>query len=316
MDLESVRVFVKVAELGNFTRAGEHLGLSKARASIRVQELEATLGSRLLHRSTRVVRLTTDGEQFLLRARRLLSDADELATMFSAPSTLRGRVRLDLPIQFARNVVIPRLPEFLANHPHLEMLVSTTDRRVDLLREGFDCVLRVGALSDSGLVAKRIGHLQMVNCASPRYLEKYGTPRAIADLAQHLLVHYSLTFGGDAPSFEYFDGTAYREMPMRAAVTVNSTDAYHAACLAGLGIIQAPRTGMVASLAAGSLLEILPDLPCEPMPVSLVQGHSRQARAPVRAVMSWLTQVMEPHLQQDLLGSRALRLPSRPITSG
>ncbi|HEY0468574.1 MAG TPA: LysR family transcriptional regulator, partial [Polyangiaceae bacterium] len=250
MDLDSVRVFLKVAELGSFTRAGEHLGLSKARASIRVQELEAALGSRLLHRSTRTVRLTTDGEQFLLRARRLVSDADELASMFSAPSNLRGRVRLDLPVQFARNVIIPRLPEFLANHPQLEMLVSTTDRRVDLLREGFDCVLRVGALSDSGLVAKRLGVLEMMNCASPRYLEKYGTPRSISDLGQHLLVHYSLTFAGEAPSFEYFDGSAYRELAMRSAVTVNSTDAYHAACLAGLGIIQSPRTGMAASLAS------------------------------------------------------------------
>src|SRR4051812_6039269 len=104
MDLDSLRVFVKVAELGSFTPAGEQLGVSKARASIRVRELEAAIGSRLLHRSTRTVRLTTDGEQFLTRARRLVAEADELASMFSAPSNLRGRVRLDLPIQFARNV--------------------------------------------------------------------------------------------------------------------------------------------------------------------------------------------------------------------
>ncbi|HKO47750.1 MAG TPA: LysR substrate-binding domain-containing protein, partial [Polyangiaceae bacterium] len=147
-----------------------------------------------------------------------------------------------------------------------------------------------------GLIAKRIGVLEMVNCASPRYLEKYGTPQGIADLSQHLLVHYSLTFAGEVPSFEYFDGSVYRERAMRSAITVNSTDAYHAACLAGLGIIQAPRTGMAASLASGGLLEILPELRCEPMPVSLVQGHSRQARAPIRAVMAWLTQIMSAHL--------------------
>jgi DNA-binding transcriptional LysR family regulator len=296
MDLDSVRVFLKVAELASFTRASEHLGLSKARASIRIQELEAELGARLLHRSTRSVRLTTDGEQFLLRARRLLSDADELSTMFSAPSNLRGRVRLDLPIQFARNVVIPRLPEFLANHPQLEMLVSTTDRRVDLLREGFDCVMRIGTLSDSGLVAKRIGVLQMMNCASPRYLEKYGIPLTASDLTQHLLVNYSLTLGSETASFEYFDGNAYREKEMRSVIAVNSTDAYLAACVAGLGIIQAPRTGMALSLASGSLVEILPDLRGKPMPVSLVQGHSQKARAPIRAVMAWLTQIMTPHL--------------------
>ena len=176
------------------------------------------------------------------------------------------------------------------------MLVSTTDRRVDLLREGFDCVMRVGALSDSGLVAKRLGVVEMMNCASPRYLEKYGTPRSLADLAQHLIVNYSLTFGSERPTFEYFDGGGYRELEMRSTVTVNSSDAYHSACLAGLGIIQAPRTGMVASLASGSLIEVLPDLRAAPMPVSLVQGHARQARAPVRAVMTWLTEIMKPHL--------------------
>ena len=297
MDLDSVRVFLKVAELGSFTQASAHLGLSKARASIRIQELEAALGSRLLHRSTRTVRLTTDGEQFLLRARRLVNDADDLASMFSAPSSLRGRVRLDLPIQFARNVVIPRLPEFLANHPQLEMLVSTTDRRVDLLREGFDCVLRIGTLPDSGLVARRLGVLEMMNCASPRYLEKYGTPLTVQDLDQHLLVHYSLNFGSETPGFEYFDGKAYRDHPMRSPVTVNSTDAYLAACVAGLGIIQAPRTGMAASLDSGRIVEVLPHLRCEPLPVSLVQGHSRQARGPVRAVMAWLSQIMAPHVQ-------------------
>lgn len=296
MDLESVRVFVRVAELGNFTRASQQLGLSKARASIRVQELEAELGCRLLHRSTRAMRLTEDGAQFLVRAKRLVSDADELASMFQAPSTLRGRVRLDLPIGFARNVVIPRLPEFFAQHPQVEMLVSTTDQRVDLVREGFDCVLRVGALADSSLVARRLGVLTMVNCASPAYLRKYGTPENLHDLAQHFIVHYSLTFGADAPSFEYKDGNGYRELPMQSTITVNSSDAYTAAAVAGLGIIQSPRMAMVGHLAAGTLLEVLTELPCRPMPVSLVQVQGKQARAATRAVMAWLSEVMAPHL--------------------
>ncbi len=297
MDLDSVRVFVRVAELGSFTRASEHLALSKARASIRVQELEAELGCRLLHRSTRAVRLTEDGEQFLVRAKRLVSDAEELASMFQAPSTLKGRVRLDLPMNFARNVIIPRLPEFFALHPQVEMLVSTTDRRVDLVREGFDCVLRVGTLADSGLVARRLGILSMVNCASPVYLRKYGTPLTLQDLAQHFVVHYSLTFGADAPSFEYKDGNAYRDLPMQSIITVNSSDSYSAAALAGLGIIQAPRTGMLASFAAGTLVEVLPEFRCRPMPVSLVQVQNRQARAPVRAVIAWLSQIMALHLE-------------------
>jgi len=216
--------------------------------------------------------------------------------MFSTRSGSKGRVRIDLPVSLARTVVMPRLPELLAQHPQLELLVSTTDRRVDLLREGFDCVLRVGALADSSLIARRLGALEMMNCASPRYLEKYGTPRAVADLDQHLVVNYSLTFGSEPPSFEYFDGTGYREHEMRSVVTVNSTDAYEAACVAGLGIVQVPRMGMAAALAAGAVVKVLPDLCCAPLPVSIVQGHARQARGPVRVVMDWLEQLMAPHL--------------------
>jgi DNA-binding transcriptional LysR family regulator len=296
MELDAVRIFVRVAELGSFTRASEQLGLSKARASIRVQELEAELGCRLLLRSTRAVRLTEDGAQFLPRAKRLVLDADELAASFQAPSTLRGRVRIDLPIRLARDQIIPRLPELLAMHPELELLVSTTDRRVDLVREGFDCVLRVGKLPDSRLVARRLGLLPMVNCASPSYLRKFGTPLALAELDDHFLVHYAPSLDGTPPSFEYRDGARYRERPMRSLITVNGTDAYQAACLAGLGIIQVPRLGTRANLAAGELVEILPAFECERMPVSLVQVHASRAREPVRAVMNWLSRVVAPHL--------------------
>ena len=296
MDLEGVRLFVRVAELGSFTRASTHLGLSKARASIRIRELEAELGCRLLLRSTRAVRLTEDGEQFLPRAKRWIIDADELAAMFQAPSTLRGRVRVDLPIRLACDHVIPRLPEFLASHPHIELLVSTTDQRVDLVREGLDCVLRVGKLPDSGLVARRLGVLPMVNCASPSYLHKFGIPKTLADLDEHWLVDYSSSLTGSAPTFEYRDGDRYRERPMRSKVTVNGTDAYHAACIAGLGIIQSPRIGTRTSLASGELVEILPEFECARLPVSLVQAQSR-AREPVRALMTWLTDVLAPELR-------------------
>jgi DNA-binding transcriptional LysR family regulator len=296
MDLEGLRVFVRVAQLGSFTRGSEQLGLSKARASIRVQELESELGCRLLHRSTRAVRLTEDGQQFLPRAEQLVKDAEDLAATFQAPSSLRGRVRIDLPTQLARDHVLPRLPAFLAAHPQLELLLSTSDRRVDLLREGFDCVLRVGKLSDSSLVARRLGVLPMVNCVSPSYLNRFGEPKTLADLDQHWLVHYSQSLGGDPPTFEYREGKLYRERPMRSMITVNGTDAYRAACLAGLGIIQSPRLGARPGLAAGDLVEILPDFPCEPMPVSLVQSNGSKARKPVRAVVNWLAQVITPQL--------------------
>ncbi len=295
MELENLRIFVKVAELTSFSRAAEQLGMPKSRVSLHVKALEAELGSRLLQRTTRAVRPTPDGELFLARAKVLVNEADELASMFHATSTLRGRVRIDLPITFARNVIIPRLPELLAQHPQLELVVSTTDRRVDVVRDGFDCVMRIGALSDSGLTARRLGELRMINCASPGYVRRHGTPRTLDDLERHLLVHYSLT-GGDEPSFEYPHPGGFRSKPMRAVVTVNNADAYRAACIAGLGIIQAPRVGMDELIKAGELVEVLPDLTCEPMPVSLVHGHGRSVPKRVRAVMTWLAQVMEPAL--------------------
>jgi DNA-binding transcriptional LysR family regulator len=242
------------------------------------------------------VRLTEDGQDFLAHARRLVHDAEELVAMFQAPSSLRGRVRVDLPSELAQNHVLPRVPAFLVAYPELELLVSTSDRRVDVLREGFDCVLRVGALADSNLVARRLGFLSMVNVASPGYLLRYGVPKTVDELDRHLVVHYSQTLGGDPPEFEYLTDGDVRVRPMRTLLTVNGTAAYRSACLAGLGIIQAPRLSVRAAVAAGELVEILPDFVCAPMPVSLVQGNPAKVRKPVRAVMSWLAQVVTPLL--------------------
>jgi DNA-binding transcriptional LysR family regulator len=296
MDVDALRVFVKVTELASFTRAAEHLGMPKARASARVQALEAELGVRLLQRTTRTVRPTRDGELLLPRAKRLVAEADELGAMFQSSRTLRGLVRLDLPISLARDHVIPRVPELLALHPQLELQLSTTDRRVDVVREGFDCVLSVGTLAASGLIAQRLGELSMASCASPAYLHKHGTPRAIVDLASHALVHYAPRLGAGTPEFEYRAGDRYAIYPMRASITVNNTDAYRAACLAGLGIIQVPRLGVRALLEAGTLVEILPELPSEPMAVSLVHAHGRNVPRRVRAVMTWLAALIAPRL--------------------
>lgn len=290
LDLDAVRAFVKVAELASFTRAADQLGMPKSRVSLRVKALEADLGTRLLQRTTRDVIVTTDGEQFLPRARALVAEADELSAMFQTTSDLRGVVRVDLPVAFARDHVIPKLPELFAQHPHLELVISTTDRRVELVREGFDIVLRVGGLADSNLIAKRLGTFPQVNCASPAYLRRAGTPRTAADLPRHQIVHYMYP-ADSPPSFDYRKGTRTVTVPMRAAVWVNTTDAYLQAALAGLGIIQTPSHGIAGHLARGDLVEILPDLRCDPLPVSLVHAPARNLPKRVRAVMTWLADV-------------------------
>jgi DNA-binding transcriptional LysR family regulator len=297
MELETLRIFVTVAELASFTRAAERLGLARAPVSTAVQRLEASLGARLLQRTTRSVRLTPDGEQFLERARTLVADADRLHAMFrQAGGALRGRLRVDLPTILARDVIIPRLPEFLATHPQVELAVGTTDRLVDPVQEGFDCVLRVGGLADSRLVARRLGLLPVINAASPAYLARHGTPQSPADLDQHRLVHYSQALVERGAAFEYLDGETARLHPMRSAITVNGTDAYQAACLAGLGLIQAPAPGLRRLIAEGRLVEVLPAHRPAPMPVSLVFAHRRNLAPRVQAFMAWLGQALAPHL--------------------
>lgn len=297
MDLDTLRIFVRVAELSSFTRAAEQLGMAKGRVSDAVTRLEAGLGTRLLQRTTRSVRLSPDGEQFLERATELLREADELQTLFvPAGSSLKGRLRIDLPNGLARDLVIPRLPEFLVAHPQLEVGISTTDRRVDLVREGFDCVLRIGALVDSDLVVRRLGELPQVNVASPDYLKRHGTPRSLADLAAHRVVHYADKLGLQGAAWDYLDKGVAKRQPMRCSVVVNGTDAYHAACLAGLGLIQAPMLGMQRHVDAGTLLQVLPKLAAPPLPVSLLYAHRRHVPLRVRAMLDWITQVVSPHL--------------------
>jgi len=299
MNFDDLQIFAKVAELMSFSRAAEQMGLAKGRVSTAVQQLEARVGARLLQRTTRSVRLTPDGELFLERCKELLTEAEQLEVMFQpAASGLTGRLRIDLPSALARDVVIPRLPEFLAAHPMLEIGISTTDRRVDLVHEGFDCVLRVGALGDSDLVARELGRLRMSNLASPDYLRTHGIPLKLADLAKHRVVHYASTLSSQNASWEYCDpvDSSVRTLPMRATVTVNGTDAYNAAAVAGLGLIQAPAFGTRALVDSGKLVEVLPRLTASPLQVSLLYAHRRQLAPRVQAVMAWLSQVLSPHL--------------------
>lgn len=294
--LDHLRSFLRVAELGSFTAAAEQLGLPKASVSLAVQRLEAEVGVQLLHRTTRRVRLTADGAQFQQRARDLLDDMEDLQGMFRRDTQLKGRLRVDMSSGLARQLVIPHLPEFLARHPGLEIELSGTDRRVDLVREGFDCVVRVGPLDDNTLVARPLGVMHIVNCASPAYLAARGMPYSLEDLSHHALVHYVGTLGQRSPGFEYHDGQAYRSVPMRGAITVNSGEAYSAAALAGLGIIQVPRLGARVALAAGTLVEVLPACVAEPMPVTLLYAQRRHLPRRVAAFMDWMAALLTPEL--------------------
>ncbi|MDH5824124.1 LysR family transcriptional regulator [Luteimonas sp. RD2P54] len=296
--LEAMQIYVRVAELAGFTRAAESLGLPKASASTAVRRLETLLGTQLLHRTTRRVRMTDDGRAFYERARDLLADMEELQCMFRREGrALRGRLRVDMPGLIARNIVIPRLPELLQDHPELQLELGCSDRRVDLVREGYDCVLRVGAPGEGSFVARPLGRYRVVTCASPAYLARHGVPRTLEDLASHRLVHYVQAFGARPEAWEYWDGARYASLVMDGALTVNTADAYQAACLAGLGMVQVPLQGARALLDAGELVEVLPQYAAEPMPVSLLYPHRRNLSPRVRIFMDWLGEAMRPYLE-------------------
>jgi DNA-binding transcriptional LysR family regulator len=305
--IETLKVFVRVAELASFTQAAQSLALPKASASTAVQRLEASLGTRLFHRTTRRVQLTQDGQAFYERCKDLLADLDEMQAMFQpVASGLRGRLRVDMPMRIAHDVVVPQLPAFLQAHPGLELELSSTDRRVDVIREGFDCVLRVGPLSDSSLVARPLGCMAMANLASPAYLAVHGEPRTLDDLLRHQLIHYVSAFGQRCPGFEWQDAAGQvQHQPMRGVLTVSDSGSYTAACLAGLGIIQVPRHGSEAELADGRLREILPAWRPAPMPVHLLYPHRRQLPRRVQVFMQWLADQLAPRLLPLAVPQRA-----------
>lgn len=295
---ELLQIYARVAELASFTQAADSLGLPKASVSQAVQQLEAALGTRLLLRTTRRVKTTPDGQLFYERCKDVLSDVDELQSMFQqGAQALRGRLRVDMPSGVARQQVLPRLGEFLGAHPLVDVELSSTDRRVDLVREGFDCVLRVGQLEDSALVARRVGELVQLNCASPAYLAAHGMPRKLDDLAQHKLVHYVPTLGAKSVGWEYVQDGETKRLPMAGALAVNDTGAYAAACVAGLGLIQAPALGMRPLIAQGLLVEVLPEWRAPAMPMNLLYAHRRHVPRRVQVFMNWLADLLAAEIQ-------------------
>lgn len=302
-NLEALTIFVRIAEMGSFTHAAALLGIQKGRASNVVRELEQQMGARLLHRSTRTVQLTEDGRSFYLRARALLADADELSAMFAgSEAPLSGRLRVDLPTEFARSTVLPALPSFMDAYPGLELELSSTDRRVDLIAEGMDCVLRVGDIGDETLVARTLGALKMVNAASPAYLKRFGVPGTLADLSTqgHRMVHYSPTLGSRPFGWQYPAGETHAVLALAGSLSVNNVQTYHGAGLAGLGLIQAGLFSLEPFLLSGELVEVLPDLRPKSLPVSIVVAHRHNLSRRVRIFIEWLENILLPYLERQV----------------
>lgn len=290
---EDLRVFVAVARLAGFTRAASQLQLPRSTVSTAIKRLEATLGARLLQRTTRRVVLTTEGQDLLVRSERLLEDFEDLAGAFRQPqATLRGRLRVDVPIGMATGVVMEALPDFLARHPELELDFLSTDRRVDVVSEGLDCVVRGGPVIDESMACRPLGALPMVNVVSAGYIARYGCPESLSDLASHWLINYESNPVDADAGFEYEAEAAQHCRPVPHRITVNNSAAYKSACRAGFGIAQIPRISAAPDIAAGSLVEILPHHRPQAMALNLLYPHRRNVPQRVRLFGDWLAEVM------------------------
>jgi DNA-binding transcriptional LysR family regulator len=295
MELNVLKIFCRVADLGSFTKAAEQLSMAKGRVSTIIQSLEAEVGCRLLQRTTRSVRLTPDGKIFLERCKALLLESDQLQGMFRPISEgLHGSVRIDMPSLFAQELVMPQLPELLAAHPLLDLGISINDRRVNIVQEGVDCLIRIGTLPDSDLVARTIGMMEMCNLASPAYLEQYGVPSTLSDLGRHRILHYANNLRSEDAEFHYsLDGTS-QTIPMQSGLAVNSGSFLQAACLNGLGIMQVSIPTSQRLIDSGALIKILPGFCAPPRQVSLLLPHRRHIAPRVEAVLNWIIQITRP----------------------
>lgn len=290
----AMKLFVRVAERESFSRATEDVGLPKGSVSRQIQALENQLGTRLLHRTTRRVQLTQDGMAYYERAKDLLSNLDELEGLFqSDPASISGKIRIDIPPGLTNSLIMPRLPTFLHHYPGIALELCSSDRQVDLLREDFDCVVRTEPLHAPGILTRPLGKLTRVNCASPQYLARFGYPENLDDLASHAVVHYSLTPGASSPGFAFETSHGIQWVKTGGMLTVNSTETWHAACLAGLGIIQTPRIVVREALRAGTLIEILPQYRAAPLPVTLHYPHRRNLSRRIHLFMVWLTETIK-----------------------
>ncbi|WP_213772947.1 LysR family transcriptional regulator [Bradyrhizobium sp. dw_78] len=297
---DAMRVFTRVMERRSFTLAADDLGLPRSTVTDAVKQLEARLGVRLLERTTRQVNPTLDGEAYYKRCLSLIADLEDAEGAFGGAKP-KGLLRVDVHGTLARHFVMPRLPDFLAEYPGLELYMSEGDRLADLIREGIDCVLRVGDLEDSGMIARRVAMLEEVTCAAPAYIDRFGQPGSVDALKAHIMVGFHSSGTGALLPLEFVVDGAVREMTLRATVSVNGAESLVAAARIGLGLIQVPRYHVEDDLKRGILVAVLPDCPPSPTPVSLLYPRSRQLSPRLRVFIDWLVRAFGQ--SQGLIGS-------------
>ena len=292
--LDIMRLFMRIVERESFTQAAQDMNLPRSTATDVIKALEKRLGARLLHRTTRQVSPTPEGEVYYRRCHHIVAEIEESERGFSAVKP-RGTLRIDVHGTLARHFIMPALPAFFAAYPDIVLHMSEGDRLVDPVREGMDCVLRVGELRSSDMMVRHLTTLHEVTLASPAYLESHGIPTHPDDLPEgHVMVGFQSSLRGRILPLEFvIDGTS-RNVTLPFPIAVNAAESYIAAARMGLGLIQIPHYHAEHAIRSGALVEVLSRFPPLPSPVSLLYPHNRQMSPRVRVFIDWLAELFKP----------------------
>ncbi|MCF3932821.1 LysR family transcriptional regulator [Acuticoccus sp. M5D2P5] len=293
--IERMQLFVRIVERGSFSGAAREMGIARSTATEAIKVLERELGAHLLARTTRHVSPTAEGEDFHRRARAILTEMEDAYGAYRE-ETPRGRLRVNAPGLLTRTFLVPHLAAFVARYPALSIEFGQTERFVDLVRDGIDCVLRVGTPEDSSLILRPLGELPEITCASPAYLAAHGVPKTIDDLDGHHMVGFISSRTGQVMPLEFVRGGKVELRTLPAPVSADSADTTADLARAGLGLLQAPSYRFTDELSHGTLVEVLADTPPAPTPLNALYPQNRQLSRRLRVFLDWVKDIFATSL--------------------
>jgi LysR family transcriptional regulator for bpeEF and oprC len=294
--LQAMQVFARVVETGGLTRAADSLQLPKATATTLIQQLEASLGVKLLNRTTRKVSVTTDGAAYYpscLAILALVRETEEsLGQRHASP---QGLLRVEVPTLIARLVIVPALPSFFARYPDIQLELGCSERRADLIEEGIDCAVWIGELEDSTMIARRIGLLYFGTCAAPSYLAAHGQPRHPDELTAHRCINHFSPRTGKIFEWVFAKNGVRTQTLLRGYIALDDENSYVAAAEAGLGVAQIPAFVLKEAMERGSLELLLGDWFAEPAPLNVVYPQNRHLSVKIRVFVDWVAELFSEH---------------------
>jgi DNA-binding transcriptional LysR family regulator len=300
--LSAMRVFVRVVETGNFTRAASTLNMPKTTVTNMIQALEGHLKTTLLNRTTRRVMVTTDGALYYERATQILQELEELdGSLSNSQAQPSGRLRVEMAGAFADLLVIPALCDFYQRYPQIKLDIGVGDRLVDYIAENVDCALRGGTPKDQSLIARKVGELRMHTFAAPFYIGKFGAPKHPRDLEEkHMSVGYLHAQSGRVLTMDFTRGDETIEVNPNYVVSVNDARSYVNAAITGMGVAQCPRFMVKEAVEKGELVEVLSDWSCDPLPLYIVYPQTRHLSNKVRVFVDWLAKQVQDLKNREL----------------